>query len=429
VAGFLAIAAATRFYDEETLFPGVAAVLPVAGAAAMILGAGSGHGGAAGLLGSPMALAVGRLSYSLYLWHWPIFVFAALLGLTETLPERIACLALSVLLAAGSHRFLEGPVRDRKIVSSRKWLLVFGTTAGVLLACSLLWRQETLEWADQADQRRYTAARESVPDVYATGCHAAFDVVDLPALENCTMRGDRPGPRVLLFGDSHAAHWVPAFRDIIERVGGEILTLTKSACPAIDRIHRLEAFNRPYHECRRWREEIALLAHASRPDVIVMASASSYGFSEMAWAGGVRDMIEQVASDGAHVIVIGPTPRPLFDVPGCLARRSWAGSLSVGCRMPESDEQVEVAAAGHRAGASSLPEVTLLDGRSLVCPYGRCALERDGVVVFRDADHLTVDFVRTTVPELLEKLKHVLFEPVEPQARAWNGLGSAPRSQ
>jgi peptidoglycan/LPS O-acetylase OafA/YrhL len=124
--GLAMIAAAMRFYSDSTPFPGFAAVLPVAGTAFLIIGTNNKRVIITRLLSLKPVVAVGLISYSLYLWHWPLLVLARLVLIDVTLAVRIGLIVASMIIAYFSWRFVEKPFRERRLLKKPSSAFVFG---------------------------------------------------------------------------------------------------------------------------------------------------------------------------------------------------------------------------------------------------------------------------------------------------------------
>ena len=135
LAGLAMIAAAALLYGPETRFPGAAALLPCLGAALVIWSGTSPRTPAARLLALPPLVWIGKLSYSLYLWHWPIIAFAVYRkGEDLAASEGLACLALALVLSALSWRLVEQPFRNRARLSRRAIFASAATATALTLA-------------------------------------------------------------------------------------------------------------------------------------------------------------------------------------------------------------------------------------------------------------------------------------------------------
>ncbi|WP_339947704.1 acyltransferase family protein [uncultured Albimonas sp.] len=210
LAGAVAVLAAIFALDDQTTFPGLATLLPCLGAAALI-SAGRGH---APLVSRALATApfvwVGRLSYSLYLWHWPIIVFGAYGALSDpSLLEKGIAVGLSVLLSALSLKYIETPIRRGRVFSSRR--AIFGGASVAFTAIAIVGAftyvsngvpgrmpqnvAQLLDWQD-------AAVDPSLDCDYS-------DDVRLQAHDICVAGAVGATPSFALVGDSHADAWAP----------------------------------------------------------------------------------------------------------------------------------------------------------------------------------------------------------------------------
>jgi hypothetical protein len=155
-----------------------------------------------------------------------------------------------------------------------------------------------------------------------------------------------------------------------------------------------ERIGRRYIECEVWRKAALEFVSSLKPDVVVLGSAASYPFSRTQWIEGTTQVLGAIQS-AKRIYVIQATPALPFDGPACLSRRDWrAGFLtwSKDCTAPLQDSHVLEVHRWIAQAASPYPKVQMLDLNKAVCPDGRCQAERDGIVVFRDNQHLTATF-------------------------------------
>ena len=255
--GLAMIALAVATYSSATAFPGAAALLPVIGAALII------HAGtttqstiAARLLSWQPVVFVGLISYSLYLWHWPVLTFARIArGEMLSAMEATLLVALSFALAILSWRFIEAPFRDRRLADGRAPLF---RSAGAAMAAALalgIFANSTHGWPQRHDA--YTPP--AIAGLDHMNLATCFLKDDQPASAwagaLACRQGDANGPTVFVWGDSFAAHLIPG---LASELGSRIETvqLTAAGCPPI---LDLAVANRPH--CRaintRALEEIA----------------------------------------------------------------------------------------------------------------------------------------------------------------------------
>jgi hypothetical protein len=232
-------------------------------------------------------------------------------------------------------------------------------------------------------------ARSDLPAIYHDGCHLDAAVTK-PG--SCVF-GDPASPTtVVLFGDSHAAQWFPAFDAVAREQHWRLLVLTKKGCPTADISVFSPMVNRELTECVAWRANVATRLAAERPALVVM---SSYRYRQTgAWAGvdanqawrqGLDTTLTMLGPLAPSVLVLGDTPTPGQDVPGCLSAN--LGNVPA-CVTPRAEAvrddrlaiEQEVAAA-HGASFVSTSD--------WLCSPTECPVIVGDVLVYRDANHLT----------------------------------------
>ncbi|MCY9782518.1 acyltransferase [Nocardiopsis sp. EMB25] len=433
--GLAAIAASAVFYDAGTAFPGWAAALPVLGAVAVIAAEDSpGRPAASALLSTAPARFVGDVSYSLYLWHWPLII----LTLAVTGRERLGVLdvvlvaALSLLLAWGTKAWVEDPVRDRGLVPDGRRALVVAL-AGVLVVSAVaaagLVRVErsgsvvfdpAVHTGPAAIDRPVPSsgelmyptpldAAEDLPAVYDDGCQASQD--DTTPDTSCVYGVEDADRTVAVVGDSHGAQWIPALEELALERGWRLVVFTKSACAFTDTLTtRGEA--RPYEECRTWNRAVVDELIDLRPDMAITSSsvmadpadAVSSGDAQNMMAEGMSRLWDRVGAAGVDVVMIRDTPRTREDVLECLTANT--DDLS---RCDRSEEEaLELDDPQERAVRMIDGHADLIDLSDRFCVAGTCPAVVGNVVVYRDSHHMTGTYSRMLSADLGERLDAVL---------------------
>lgn len=414
-AGLAGILVAGVLFGPRTPFPGFAAVLPVLGTVLVLR---SGAFDQASVLVRALSWRplreFGRLSYSWYLWHWPVFVFAESVYGVLSLPVRVGLILLSLGLAEASFRFVERPVRQSERLGRRPayGLALLGVLTLVASSVSVVWLVATHRVLDSSVQAPYLAVRDDLPDLYARGCHA--DLADrVPRV--CRDGSASATVTIALFGDSHAAQWAPALKEIVEQRQWRLLYLTKSSCPGIATITYLDPVGRLYDECEAWRIAAMDSLRKHHPDLVVMAAWASQGITPQEWFGGTVQTLAELSTSTSAILLLRDSPRPGFDVPSCLSRRAWLAQwwkpirfAATSCNFPAGDVyQDEVFAMQQRAAQSSAM-ARAVDLTEWICPENLCRVEQDGVIKFRDHHHLTPSFVRSLEPKLVDLIDAAL---------------------
>jgi peptidoglycan/LPS O-acetylase OafA/YrhL len=343
-----------------------------------------------------------RLSYVIYLWHWPVWVLI-LDHLTDLRGREKIALALlaTLLLSLATHLLVEQPVRDGRWARSLPPL----RTAAVGLGASILAAVTVLGAAAFAPARPWqddvrpalTALADDKADIYDRGCHAQpaetepLTCVDGPAGAKTT---------VLALGDSHAATWQPAFQALAGREGWRFVNVTKSACPSWDvPIRDPLGGSDAYEPCAQWRQNAFDLAAEEKPDVVILHSAVPWNTMLIrdghptAWPAAslraaVRKTVTRLRETGATVVVMLDTPASNRETPvqQCLATADDPHR----CDFPTqvgAPERAVVRRAATAAGA------VVVDPYPVVCPEADCSVVQDGIVVYRDNHHLTKTYV------------------------------------
>ena len=414
VAGLACIVASALWLSDRTPFPGWAALWPVAGAFLVIV-AGMDGLGWRGRFAAPWR-GLGDVSYSLYLWHWPVLIFAAALwpaGSREW--SAPAGVGLSLVLAVLTWRHVENPVRHSAWLRRRPGFSLAAALAVVVatLAAVAASPQAARSGGDLAARRKAEFAIRDRPVLYERGCMSWPADAEPPVCEF----GDAASPvTVVLLGDSHAAQWFPALAELGRQRRWRIAVFVMPACPVADVEPFDPKLNRPYHECPRWRERVLARLAALRPTLVVAGNASTYapfvGTGDapglQAWRQGMETTLERLTAAAGHVVLMRDTPLPGFHVPRCLARDRSA------CSYPGQAQPQARAFAIEQTVAAGREGVTLVDLTPEICAGRTCQVEKDGMVMFHDAQHLTATFSRSLSGALWQQLPEATRQALTP---------------
>jgi peptidoglycan/LPS O-acetylase OafA/YrhL len=291
--GLVLIAVAAGLLDTKSAFPGWWAVLPVGGAA-LLLSAPAAWG-ARHLLASKAMVRIGLISYPLYLWHWPLLVFFAIIKFAPlTLLERGLIVGLSFALAALTYRYIEIPFRfgrpsPRKIFSLGAAMVLVAVAGGVIVqghGFDFRLPPEIRDMAEVPTQSSKWRVDECLLDLSHETSFA----------DACVDRGRRP--LILVWGDSTAGALLPGLRKAQETRDFGIAQFTSSSCvPALN----TDVAGVP--NCRAINDKILSIARDIKPDIVLLHST---------WDGYLDGVAETVVAlkkqTGARVIVLGSVP-------------------------------------------------------------------------------------------------------------------------
>jgi peptidoglycan/LPS O-acetylase OafA/YrhL len=404
-------------------YPGVFALMPVMGTV-MILIAGKLTPSQTGLftvLGSRLFQTLGGLSYSWYLWHWPVLVFGRILlpGRRSPLTSILLLLA-SLVVAWGTHSLIENPVRFSRRLAARPALsLALGATLtiGGLIAgaVSLSFGQRL---ASSPGETVFAAASD---DRLEHDCLTGFRR-DQPRI--CSF-GPSDAKTVVLFGDSHAEQWLPALVEIANKEPWHVVTLLKAACPsAVVPVYnpRLE---REEYECSTWRTKALSYISTIRPSIVLISNSSGYvklnsvqdPYAQLPiekWRDGTRSALRSLNDAAAFVVLLRDTPRPDIDVPVCLSRVHTHPLLFSAntCYVPEERALAQSVWQAEISAAQNLEHVSILDLTDNFCDSRQCPAMLNGMVVYRDGNHITSTFAASLAPILADELS--LMQKTQP---------------
>lgn len=232
-AGLLLIGAAILLINENNVFPGWRALLPTAGAF-LVISAGPGAWLNRTVLGNRVAVAIGLISYPLYLWHWPLFSFANILygGLFVPVWMRDALALASIALAALTYRFIELPIRTKKAnvrqIGALCALLAMFGAAGVFLFMRAGLPSRAV--ADDPGFALYIQNEQMRLALAPEPCHLAD-----PKAENfCTAYNTAAtGKLMVVWGDSHGGAWLPVLRSIAVERNMSLMAFVHVGCPPL----------------------------------------------------------------------------------------------------------------------------------------------------------------------------------------------------
>lgn len=378
---------------SNSAFPGWNALAPCLGAALFIWsGTGATEPGPRHRL-SPYRLAkfFGTISYSMYLWHWPLFVFTRFAkdGLTLTGIDKLVLFAATAGLSYLSWAFVEQPLRRRRYLSTRRRAYLGAAAASAcLVAVSLVAIFAPLP---QSDFDREVARLDAYNhyDQSAAYRGACFRLTGEPIDQaKClTMSPDKPN--VLLWGDSHAAHYYPGLAKLAERQGFNLLQATQAGCTPTFHPHPLAKI-----WCREFADMMNPWFATHKIDVAVLSGdwmddVFSSRFGTM--IDNIKATTAELNAKGTRVILIGPAVQFRTGLPDLIIHALSRGDSP----LPVADMVRPDIFAGDAKMKAALPDTEMFHYLSAIeaaCPQQNCPALVDGNVPLTwDYGHLTVE--------------------------------------
>ena len=419
-AGLAAVAVAGVALTAEIPYPGLAALLPTAGAVALLYG-GAAPSGPMRLLAAAPLRFLGKISYSLYLWHWPLLVLPLMfLERALTGVEIVASVAVAIGVSWLSWRFVEQPFRygDRSRRAT-SWSAIRVGVAGILsvalftqglaaaLPSSAVAVQPTPSPSGSpvasdgpitlpADLTPSLAsARDDEERLRGDGC-LAFERVTTPP--NCEYGVKGSAITIALVGDSHASHWFPAIEAIALERGWRLVTFVKVSCSFTTLAQRNLALKREYRECTAFNEATVARLNQIKPALTIIVNRRTFRPIEenitSALAGAaLGEMVARIP--GATVILVD-TPDPGRDVPACLSKHP---SDIRACLFTQDDADNREIGVAERV-AAEVSGAQLIDLTANICTEWPCSPISGSVLIYRDEDHMTETFSRSLAAPL-----------------------------
>jgi peptidoglycan/LPS O-acetylase OafA/YrhL len=453
--GLAAIVWSVFRFDASTAFPGTAALLPVMGALAVVIAGcampASARGVGLVLDREPMQL-LGRISYTWYLWHWPALVLAAVwLGHDLSRVQGLALVVASGGVAYVTTRLVERPVRLSLTLSAsarRSLALGAGLTAVALVATYAA----AASTPSLAGHGRAVALSPALQGIRPSGAGKGSAAAELSAIDtvlrpieatvtaavaphavpanlepalgeaagdkaepfndgcdntysdaevhSCAYADTKSATTVVLFGDSHATQYFPAFDLVAKLKHWRLVVLTKTTCPPFALPVFSPILGRDYRECEQWRAAAFERIRREHPALVVMGVArhydANYHFTpyDRSWIDGVRTSVRAVRGFGVPVMVLGPTPKPPFDVPSCLSEHLGDAGA---CATPRA-QAVDASGRDRERRVAEGAGARYVGVARWLCSPTTCPAVVGNLLVYRDDNHLTTRFVEWLTP-------------------------------
>ncbi len=443
--------------SDPLKFPGSTALTPTLGAF-LIIAAGSVKEITlpSRILSFKLLQRIGKISYSLYLWHWPVLVIPQVIaGNHLTLVKRLLLALLSIVLAVLTERFVERPFRRGFVISLQpiRNIAIAGVLASLLAmtafgadyaATASLRGKHGAQTA--AELRSYvdsltikstplnTVPARAVtidfpvpanlepallnaghdrPLPYADRCHTQLNLK--PSTKPCIYGDTTSATTVVLFGDSHALAWFPAFNEVAKENHWKLLSLTMSACSPAD----IPAYNPStaslMQNCPIWRAASIQRIIAAHPYMVLVASTSGFetevkgvvttGDARKApFLAGMNRTIAQLQSSGAKVVLMSDTPALAQDPLICLSSHPKS---TLACATPVSQAISDdwIALETQIATANS---IFLIKPQLWVCPTDPCPVVIGNILTYFDPGHMTATFSQALAGHLKSALNAAL---------------------
>lgn len=431
LGGLVLLLSGLLLIKESTPFPGVWTLLPVLGTALLIYGGLQGINPVNRTLSLRPLTKIGDWSYSIYLWHWPMIVFAAALWPNSNIVLYLAA-AISFIPALSAYALIETPLRGISLETFRRKLILILVTVAVpiSIAMVMLFACNQSYWSQNILNARNQVAVEHLGfDSPCAGLTGGQEVDP----NSCEIVEENRGKPLYLVGDSYAEQFTEPVAAVAKNLDRSAFRFTSGGCPFAD-ISILNANDvatewRP--GCREHFVKTAQWLQEAAPGTVILANAEFYTRSPIfavsrtgnpatnkedekidLYASGLLDTIQNLNAAGHEVLLVSPIPNYALATEE-LSLANWKGadscsmiSLLRGDCSNGLDTSLDLIASRQGALWQAIDTVALESNTPIVnftknlCPQNQCRIVRDGVWVFKDYLHLTVGGSEALTPQL-----------------------------
>jgi peptidoglycan/LPS O-acetylase OafA/YrhL len=402
------------FYGGTLSYPGLMSLLPVGGTL-LLLGGGSRatETWIGRALGSSRLSALGSVSYSWYLWHWPAMVLGSVLFPWLGPWGRLAFGVAALWPARWTQSLLDGVVREKvmpTVSKGRPMMWAAGVSAG-LAGIALAMAGASRTYVANSEHRVFAAARG---DRMPGSCWA--ERLDRQRWgEGCAFGDTKSSAVFALIGDSHAEHWLGGLDAAGKSNGWRIEPHVMGGCPATDFRGLIDGDRgKIFASCLEYRAKTIEDVIKQRPAAVILSSSDEYvkvkddHFSDYriepdVWVQSMRTTYKRLTQAGLTVIVLRDIPLVPFDVPSCLSRRAAKLLFAGDCTFTPDQSFIAQARLAQNIAAFGL-DVRFVEMNDQVCPTSPCSTMRGEVVVFTDDDHITSTFSRSVGDKLGQRV-------------------------
>ena len=388
--GLALVVWASLTFDTATKFPGHLALLPVAGTALLIL-FNQNVGVLNKFFGSKRLVYLGDISYSLYLWHWPLIVFVKAIGPNSSSAVLIAAAAVSLVPAHLSYRLVESRFRKPTAKSKSHKTLVIGLLAVTPLFVSIV-------ASTAADTGLGLPAPEAKSLNFASqnGCEDSV----MPPNESCLFKNPNPQFKALLIGDSNARSASDGVFSAVNSLGGELFISHRSSCPL--------SFLSNDSGCNALNRSRRNLIKEARPDLIILV-ANQIGWEKSVGESLILSELEKVlkfiADNQIKAVVQGHIPECNFSI----SLLGGDSSQNYQCRVNAADQLIRNdLLVKSKKITEKFDGNVFVDPSQLVCPESKCFAKQDSRWIFSDLNHLSPTGSKLLTPLYVEAIQKVL---------------------
>lgn len=411
-SGFVLIISSGLLFSKETEFPGLNAVFPVLGTGMIIYSGAMAKPIINRVLSIKPLVFIGLISYSFYLWHWPVIVFGRHYYVTElTDHHRLILFCTMFILAILSWKFIEQLFRNKLFFPGQRRLLFTATTASIALLVMGLVLVNQYGLRD-----RFISLQVKTESAHETEWQK-WELCDkkINADELCDIGDEARETSFVLWGDSHARSIVPGINLSAKRYSRKGKLISMPGCPPLKNIDRLaRKWCRNHNErvltlinqspeiklvflAARWALSAKGTRYKSEPGSLVQLSdksssnISGKSNSELVEIG-LKRIVNDLLDHGKSVVLIQQIPEVGYDVPSALYVLQLTGRDVNKVISPRKAEYMERTKEVRLAFDEllNLPKIAVVNPASLLCQSEICLVLLNNQLLYRDSNHLSI---------------------------------------
>jgi len=441
--GLAMIGISSFLFTESMKFPGYIALLPTLGAAMVIVAM------ADNLRYSPTKILkwrpiqyMGDISYSLYLWHWPIIILLPFIINKDvlTLPWKIAGIIVAFGLASLTKHYIEDPTRRSSFLRKSNLATYASGLAAIVIVTGIGGGSIAYSsYMSDTTELRVERAIKNDPCVGAgvklqENCMDNEKLLSTPAFAKqdksilykdecfadppfkkvkvCSYGNEKSSKRLALFGNSHAGPWIPILIDLAEKNNWRVDTYLVSRCYPIG-IRVDFGLSKTYEDnCLSWTKRAKEQVIRGNYRAVVLSSRSmpmaaeankNYIKNSSIKSKAYELLLSDIVSNGSNALVIRDVPEHKSNIPDCVAKNKDYSQCGTSRKVAlEPDIQFDVA---KKMNNPNIGNVSVTD---TLCDDRTCAAVVGGLIAYFDHGHLTNSFVRTLGPRIVPEVMHAM---------------------
>jgi peptidoglycan/LPS O-acetylase OafA/YrhL len=444
--GLSALIYSMLIIKDSQPFPGTVALIPTLATAGVIAASSKGKFFGSFIITNPIFYSIGAVSYSLYLWHCPLFqLMGEVVGSNIVGINLIIYAAILVALTLSTYFVVEKPIRNyQRLARKASYGFVWGGAISLLAAIIALnsvvnlvsITNPAITSASSQSQNNpvqvtptplptQTTTESQILDTIQNYPQATNTPIDISVLtktyfvgecqaksknteaKSCVYGNPNGLTNIILFGDSHATQWMPALNQIGLKNDIKITMFTKAGCPALDLYVLYEIAKDKlikYPECAIWRKNVlAEINVMPEPDLIVLAASSAYNDGSDPkdfWVKGYKSTVLSLQKYSDKIIILNDTPHAGIPEPlDCLGKNLNTPS---NCDLTFSQIVTPLDRMEALTQIGIEYNIPIVDPISWLCTESICPAVLDGIVAYVDSSHLSAQMSEHLAP-LLEQ--------------------------